>query len=93
MEAELDDMLAKDEVDKLRIALRQQTKQFNAVQRVVNKKEEEVKKCYDNLTTLAADFQLLEIVPSEVATTDAHQSSGDHSSFDSAEVAGGVTLP
>lgn len=91
MEAELDELLAADQSDELRIALRHQTKKFNTVQKVVNKKEEEVKKCYDHLTTLAADLQLLKIVPSEVAT-DTSQSSGGHSSSNSRDTTGGVGL-
>jgi hypothetical protein len=92
LEAELDELLAADQSDELRVALRQQIKKFNTVQRVVNKKEEEVKKCYDHLTTLAADLQLLRIAPSESATTAAHQSSGGHSSSNSEEISGGVEL-
>ena len=84
MEEELDDTLAKVDVEDPRVALREETRKFNAVQRVVKKKEKGVTKHYDRLTTLAADFQLLEIVPSDTATTQARQSSGGRSSSNSA---------
>jgi hypothetical protein len=85
MERELAETLEKVDVDALQVALREQTRSFNNVQRMVKKKETEVKKCYDNLTTLATDFQLVEIVPSEIATTEPHESSGGRSSANSGE--------
>lgn len=76
LEKEFDDLLEQADVDSLLAALQEETEKFNTVQRVVKKKEEEVKKCHDNLTILAADFQLLKIVPSEHATSHASSSSG-----------------
>jgi len=89
MEKELDDLLLEQtQVDELQFVLQEETQKFETLQRVVKKKEEEVKKCYDNLATLAVDFQLLKVAPSEVASTAGHQSSDSHSSGRS-----GVSLP
>ncbi|KAH0341173.1 hypothetical protein KCU81_g6427, partial [Aureobasidium melanogenum] len=75
LEDELDNLLEQAGDDSLHIAVREETKKVNDLQRVFQKQEGEVKKCYDNLSTLAADFQLLDVAPSTIA-----HSSGSHSS-------------
>ncbi|KAG9513917.1 hypothetical protein KCV07_g8476, partial [Aureobasidium melanogenum] len=80
LQEELDELLEKADDNSLHIAVREETKKVNGLQRVFQKQEGEVKKCYDNLSTLAAGFQLLEVAPSTVPSTVLHHSSGSNSS-------------
>lgn len=80
LQEELDELLEKADDNSLHIAVREETKKVNGPQRVFQKQEGEVKKCYDNLSTLAADFQLLEVAPLTVPYTVLRHSSGSNSS-------------
>ncbi|KAG9664741.1 hypothetical protein KCU64_g458, partial [Aureobasidium melanogenum] len=80
LQEELDELLEQADDNSLHIAVREETKKVNGLERVFQKQEGEVKKCHDNLSTLAADFQLLEVAPSTISSAVLHHNSGSDSS-------------